>query len=353
MQCPLCLNNILPGQSSVVLHLSRHLEDIALAALPREVASDTEAEDDEEQEGPSGHSLSEILRIGQPDQSPQWPVEELSDSSSALQGFDDHKPQSNEDESFKAAIEPSEGYGRPNFVSELPKLELDFVDTATYDKLLHNSWKSSLDGASPSQTENIGEILNGSPEDRGAPGLNKTMGTPNRAITLGASSWQGNVNLQPQHYDNTFSVAQMQYQRPILPLDPSYYGPNLHTPSQCGTQIQQPSKQLQSTPPHQSHTYNEALPAYTPVTPDLQPPVLNPQQRYPPSVCHQCGKTFTGKYGTGNCKRHVQQSHGPILDRVINECKVCMKTYNRADALRWHQWKKHGLEDSRPSKRRQ
>ena len=176
--------------------------------------------------------------------------------------------------------------------------------------------------------------------------------SPNRAMALGASSWQVNVSLQPQHYENAFSVAQMQYQPPALPLESSYYESNSHAPSQCGKQNQQPSKQLQFTPPQQSHTNNEAPPAYTPVTPDLQPPAPNLQQRYPPSVCHQCGKVFTGKYGTGNCKRHVQQSHGSILDRVTHMCKVCMKTYNRADALRKHQWKKHRLEGSRPSKRR-
>ena len=96
MQCPLCLNSILPGRDAIVLHLSRHLEDIALAALPREVASDTETEEEEEPKSLPGHS-SGTLRIGQPNQSSQWPVTEFSDFSSDFQSSDEGKPQSNDD----------------------------------------------------------------------------------------------------------------------------------------------------------------------------------------------------------------------------------------------------------------
>lgn len=73
--------------------------------------------------------------------------------------------------------------------------------------------------------------------------------------------------------------------------------------------------------------------------------------QWPPSVCKHCGKIFTGRYGPGNLKRHVQNSHGPVND-WLHQCRLCSRTYHRADALRKHSWKKHRLEESRPNKRR-
>jgi hypothetical protein len=44
--CPLCLEATDAGKSKILIHFARHMEDIALAALPREVESDNESEDE-------------------------------------------------------------------------------------------------------------------------------------------------------------------------------------------------------------------------------------------------------------------------------------------------------------------
>jgi len=53
--CPLCLEATEPGKSHTLIHFARHMEDIALAALPREVDSD--AESDGDINGGSAHDL--------------------------------------------------------------------------------------------------------------------------------------------------------------------------------------------------------------------------------------------------------------------------------------------------------
>lgn len=85
-------------------------------------------------------------------------------------------------------------------------------------------------------------------------------------------------------------------------------------------------------------------PAYSPLAASSSP--------YSPAACDHCNKIFTGKYGKGNLTRHVRQIHESHLGGAIHICKFCMKTYNRADALRKHSWKKHRDEDSKPNKRR-
>lgn len=52
LNCPLCLESTEPGKSKMLIHFARHMEDIALAALPREVDDETEQESD----GSSLHS---------------------------------------------------------------------------------------------------------------------------------------------------------------------------------------------------------------------------------------------------------------------------------------------------------
>ncbi|KAH6103215.1 hypothetical protein HBI69_201440 [Parastagonospora nodorum] len=44
--CPLCLEATDAGKSKMLIHFARHMEDIALAALPREVESDNESENE-------------------------------------------------------------------------------------------------------------------------------------------------------------------------------------------------------------------------------------------------------------------------------------------------------------------
>ncbi|KAF2833243.1 hypothetical protein CC86DRAFT_7105 [Ophiobolus disseminans] len=72
----------------------------------------------------------------------------------------------------------------------------------------------------------------------------------------------------------------------------------------------------------------------------------------PKKVCPHCGQEFTGKYGKGNCARHVRQKHGLVTATIDKVCRVCEHVYNRADAKRKHEWKKHRMLDSRPNKRR-
>lgn len=85
-------------------------------------------------------------------------------------------------------------------------------------------------------------------------------------------------------------------------------------------------------------------PAYTHLAASTSP--------YPPAACERCNKVFTGKFGKGNLMRHVRQIHETLSGGTIHMCRFCMKTYNRADALRKHSWKKHRDEDSKPNKRR-
>lgn len=74
-----------------------------------------------------------------------------------------------------------------------------------------------------------------------------------------------------------------------------------------------------------------------------------PDFKYPVLSCKHCEKVFTGKYGIGNRRRHVIQSHKLVSNHA---CRVCKKTYHRADALRRHGWEKHRLEEFRPYSRR-
>jgi hypothetical protein len=56
IQCPLCLENTEPGKSAILIHFARHMEDIALAALPRDVESDAASEASSEHTASSKNS---------------------------------------------------------------------------------------------------------------------------------------------------------------------------------------------------------------------------------------------------------------------------------------------------------
>ncbi|KAH7095366.1 hypothetical protein FB567DRAFT_586692 [Paraphoma chrysanthemicola] len=73
---------------------------------------------------------------------------------------------------------------------------------------------------------------------------------------------------------------------------------------------------------------------------------------HPLETCSICGSQFTGKYAKGNFGRHYREKHGEVHTLHGKVCRVCGKTYNRADAKRKHEWKKHKLLDSKPHKRR-
>ncbi|KAF2027304.1 hypothetical protein EK21DRAFT_91600 [Setomelanomma holmii] len=62
---------------------------------------------------------------------------------------------------------------------------------------------------------------------------------------------------------------------------------------------------------------------------------------------------FSGKYGKGNLARHFREKHSEVQLSQGKVCRVCDKSYNRSDAKRKHEWKKHRLHDSRPNKLQQ
>ncbi|KAF1840992.1 uncharacterized protein K460DRAFT_196161 [Cucurbitaria berberidis CBS 394.84] len=92
---------------------------------------------------------------------------------------------------------------------------------------------------------------------------------------------------------------------------------------------------------------------------------------YPPMVCNDCGTEFHGKYADllrtslqsrhsltlynryrqGNLRRHVRETHSLLKSAVGKACRVCKQVYNRTDAKRKHEWKKHRLPDAKPNKR--
>lgn len=172
----------------------------------------------------------------------------------------------------------------------------------------------------------------------------------NVSTTAGLTHWQGDIHTGS--YCNSPSRA-TQWQDPQASYSVESRHPNssLHALSSYDPRTQLLRSHTHTANPHPNHTYDETLPAHSPADSDTRLS-MNPQQRHPPSACQHCEKVFTGKYGPGNLKRHVRQSHGSALDRVRHMCQMCSKMYNRADALRKHSWKKHRHEDARPNKRR-
>ncbi|XPS74836.1 hypothetical protein M3J07_006929 [Ascochyta lentis] len=171
------------------------------------------------------------------------------------------------------------------------------------------------------------------------------------AMNAGIYSWQSNMNAQPHLHNRSFRAAQIQGPLSNAAMDSRQNDSFSHAQSRYGTQTYLSAANLQTTIPQPGYVCNDAPPAYSPIVPD-SPPSTNPQNRYPPAPCQLCEKIFTGKYGPGNLKRHVRQTHESVFDKAMHMCKTCFKTYNRADALRKHSWKKHRQEDARPNKRR-
>ncbi|KAF2632220.1 hypothetical protein BU25DRAFT_445323 [Macroventuria anomochaeta] len=174
-----------------------------------------------------------------------------------------------------------------------------------------------------------------------------THSTPN----LHQSTWMADVDpRQYRHHNQPIEVRnQATVSDMILSPGPQCNPPNYGVPSAKEKSLYSESQLLPAIDSHDTttricHRSDYAPPAYTSIT-------AYPSQ-YPPATCQHCGKSYTGKFAKGNLKRHVQQIHQSFMDRAIHLCRICMKTYNRADALRKHQWKKHRQEDARPNKRR-
>jgi hypothetical protein len=72
-------------------------------------------------------------------------------------------------------------------------------------------------------------------------------------------------------------------------------------------------------------------------------------------TCDYCDAQFTGRYNKGNCSRHVRQQHARKSAQQTSDCvcRICDKHFARQDARRKHEWKKHGLQDTKPCRRRQ
>jgi len=72
---------------------------------------------------------------------------------------------------------------------------------------------------------------------------------------------------------------------------------------------------------------------------------------FSPLLCGHghCKVEFNGEYRKGNRERHIRRFHRTM---VPYNCRFCPKFYQRDDARKKHEWKKHGAEDCRPEKRR-
>lgn len=71
------------------------------------------------------------------------------------------------------------------------------------------------------------------------------------------------------------------------------------------------------------------------------------------TTCELCDAQFTGRYQRGNCARHVRQEHVRNSAQQASGCvcRICKKSFTRLDACRKHEWRKHSLPDSPPSRR--
>ena len=174
-----------------------------------------------------------------------------------------------------------------------------------------------------------------------------TYSTP----STGPNAWIADFDLHPYHHRDTSleTCYQAAAHDVTMSLEPPLHSPDYDfqrtEEKPLHGQLQHPSEAYEcDTDMHLYHLDDEAPPAYSPV-------IANTEQ-YLPAVCQHCGKSFTGKYGSGNLKRHIRQIHEFVMGGTIHICRLCMKTYNRADALRKHSWKKHRQEDARPNKRR-
>jgi hypothetical protein len=56
-------------------------------------------------------------------------------------------------------------------------------------------------------------------------------------------------------------------------------------------------------------------------------------------------------YAKGNLARHVREKHERLNSAVKYPCSMCSRSYNRRDAQRKHEWKKHKIPESQSKKR--
>ncbi|OAL51472.1 hypothetical protein IQ07DRAFT_679708 [Pyrenochaeta sp. DS3sAY3a] len=70
-----------------------------------------------------------------------------------------------------------------------------------------------------------------------------------------------------------------------------------------------------------------------------------------PVICDICDAKFVGRSKLGNLRRHQNSKHDASVP-PSNSCRVCKRVYNRKDAAKKHEWKKHRLLDAKPTRRR-
>ncbi|KAF2018994.1 hypothetical protein BU24DRAFT_458714 [Aaosphaeria arxii CBS 175.79] len=89
-----------------------------------------------------------------------------------------------------------------------------------------------------------------------------------------------------------------------------------------------------------------------------QPHILpsNPMRQHsrarhdvPSMACDDCGEVFTGTYAKGNRTRHYKLKH-MLLEQ--SSCRECGVLFNRADACKNHEWKKHRIPGTKSVKRK-
>ncbi|OAL50577.1 hypothetical protein IQ07DRAFT_431009 [Pyrenochaeta sp. DS3sAY3a] len=106
---------------------------------------------------------------------------------------------------------------------------------------------------------------------------------------------------------------------------------------------------------HESHTHANShshLPeVYNEGSPQHASSNTKKSGNYPPVACDVCGTQFNGQYRNGNLRRHTRVLHN-VVKAMDNACRVCKRVYNRKDATKKHEWKKHRLLDAKPTKRR-
>lgn len=98
LECPFCLDLIKPGKTAVLSHFARHMEDVALVALPREVDPEDESEDPSE-------SISNSESEDEPGSGPIKELEPQTMVEMPIFAFEDANV--NEHESRAAMINPS------------------------------------------------------------------------------------------------------------------------------------------------------------------------------------------------------------------------------------------------------
>jgi hypothetical protein len=132
------------------------------------------------------------------------------------------------------------------------------------------------------------------------------------AMPAQMTAWQGIVDSQLHRYYDPSSIAEVQAPHTYTLMSNGqpnrllHQHPSMSEKSRKEMQAQPPATHLHPDVTQHSSSYNDTPPAYSPPATILQPTV-KPHSHYTPAKCQYCDKSFTGKYGAGNLKRHIRQ----------------------------------------------